>query len=181
MLEKITTRMRSYKKSESLFSAIYIGSIFIILGLIYLSSLPESLWLDLINFFSSLTLAQVPPATGIYLPAPLTPALYANLYMAAFEFCIGIGIVEAAILVLRFLFQSPISRKAETISNVVFWFGSSYLIITYLNNNATINTWFVFWTGIILIFGLSLIARAFVLLAWRQTTERQPTESPQAK
>jgi hypothetical protein len=89
--------------------------------------------------------------------------------------------VEAAILVLRFIFQSPISRKAETISNVVFWFGSSYLIITYLNNNATINTWFVFWTGIILIFGLSLIARAFVLLAGRQTTERQPTESSHAK
>ncbi len=159
--------MKGFKHSESLFSAIYIGSILITLGAIYYVHLPNSLFLEAINFFNGLTLARVPD-TGIYLPAPIAPASHTDLYMAAFQFCIIIGIVEVIILVLRFLFDSPINRKAETISNVVFWFGVAYLTVTYLVDGATINKWFVFWIGVIIIFGLSLIARAFALLAKRQ-------------
>ena len=108
------------------------------------------------------------PDTGIYLPAPISPAAHSDLYLAAFQFSLAIAVVEVVVLVLRFVFNSPIKRKAETISNVVFWFGAAYLTITYLVDAATINKWFVFWTGIIIIFGLSLIARAFALLAKRQ-------------
>jgi hypothetical protein len=68
---------------------------------------------------------------------------------------------------LRVGFHSPVSRKAETIENIVFWLGTSYLIITYLVNMTIPGEWFVFWAGVILIFGLALIARAFVLLAKR--------------
>jgi hypothetical protein len=64
---------------------------------------------------------------------------------------------------------SPLPRKAETIENLVFWLGTSYLILTYLINVTIISEWFVFWAGIILIGGLSLVARAFVLKATRQT------------
>lgn len=156
--------MRSYKNAEGLFSAIYVGSILIILGLIFFFH--GTILIGLTNFFGSLTLAQV-PGTGIYLPAPLTPTAHIDLYTAAFQFCLSLGILEIIILVLRILFNSPLKRKAETIENIVFWFGASYLVITYLNDTATINKWFVFWAGIIMIFGLSLIARAFVLLARR--------------
>lgn len=90
-----------------------------------------------------------------------------SLYIAAFQFSLAVGILEIVILALRVGLHSPVSRKAETIENIVFWLGASYLIITYLVNMTLHSEWFVFWAGIILLFGLSLIARAFVLLARR--------------
>ena len=154
------------KRQESLVTAIYIGSVFIILALVYYIHIADNLWTDLINFFTSLTLSVV-PSTGISLPAPANPAGYMNLYIAAFQFAIAVGILEIVILLLRVGFHSPVSRKAETIENIVFWLGASYLIITYLVNMTIPSEWFVFWAGIILIFGLALIARSFVLLSKR--------------
>jgi hypothetical protein len=156
----------SEKKKENLLSGIYIGSILIILAVIYIASLPVSLWDEIVNFFSSLTLAPV-PGTGIALPAPSNPASHMELYMAAFIFTIAVGAIEIVVLVLRVLMNSPMPRKAETIENIVFWLGTSYLIITYLVNMTIAGEWFVFWAGIILIFGLALLARSFVLIAQR--------------
>jgi hypothetical protein len=166
LFETLVLKARAYKNPEGIFSAIYIGTILIVISLIFIAH--GTILIGLTNFFSSLTLAQV-PGTGIYLPAPIAPTAHVDLFSAGFQFCLGLGLMELVILGLRFLFNSPLKRKAETIENVVFWFGASYLITAYLNNSATINTWFVFWAGIILIFGLSLIARAFVLLVKRQT------------
>jgi tellurite resistance protein TehA-like permease len=154
------------KKKENLFSAIYIGSVFIIIALVYYIHISDNLLDGLINFFTSLTLAPV-PSIGISLPAPVNPAAHMNLYTAAFQLSIGIGILEIVILMLRVGLHSPVSRKAETIENIVFWLGASYLITTYLMNMTIQSEWFVFWAGIILIFGLALVARAFVLLAKR--------------
>jgi hypothetical protein len=156
----------SEKRKENLLSGIYIGSIFIILAVIYIASLPVSLWDEIVNFFSSLTLAPV-PGTGIALPAPSNPAAHMELYTAIFEFTIAVGIIEIVVLVLRVLMNSPMPRKAETIENIVFWMGTSYLVITYLVNMTIAGEWFVFWAGIILIFGLALLARSFVLVAQR--------------
>jgi hypothetical protein len=89
------------------------------------------------------------------------------LYNALFQFCLGLGLLEIAVLALRIWLDSPFSRKAETIENIVFWLGTSYLVVTYLVNITIISEWFVFWDGIILIAGLSLVARAFVIIARR--------------
>lgn len=156
----------SEKKKENLLSGIYIGSILIILAVIYIATLPVSLWDEIVNFFSSLTLAPV-PGTGIALPAPSNPASHMELYTAAFIFTIAVGAIEIVVLVLRVLMNSPMPRKAETIENIVFWLGTSYLIITYLVNMTIAGEWFVFWAGIVLIFGLALLARSFVLIAQR--------------
>jgi len=64
-------------------------------------------------------------------------------------------------------FRSPVARKAETVENIVFWMGASYLVIAYLVNMTIPAEWFVFWAGIIMLFGLSLVARSFILLAKR--------------
>jgi hypothetical protein len=173
-LEKQGTKLKGYKHAESLFSALYIGTILISIGVIYYIHLPNNLFLELIDFFDSLTLARVPD-TGIYLPAPISPAAHVDLYTAVFQFFLIISIIEVIILGLRFVFGSSVKRKAETISNVVFWFGATYLIWTYLVDSSTINKWFVFWIGVIIIFGLSLIARAFVLLAVKQP---EPVKEP---
>jgi hypothetical protein len=154
------------KKKEGLFTIIYIGAIFILLAIIYFINLSSNLINDIINFFSTLTLSEV-PGTGISLPAPSNPAAHIPLYTAIFQFSLGIGILEIIILSLRIAMHSPVARKAETIENIVFWLGTSYLVITYLVNLTIPSEWFVFWAGIIMIFGLSLVARAFILLARR--------------
>jgi hypothetical protein len=89
------------------------------------------------------------------------------LYGAVFQFCLGLGILQVILLALRFLLHSPIGKTAETVGNLVFWLGASYLVITYLNSTTTMSKWFVFWAGILMIVGLSFVARAFVLLAKR--------------
>ena len=110
--------------------------------------------------------SQVPGA-GISLPAPADPANFIGLYTAAFQFAIALGVVEIIVLSLRVYLHSPVSRVAETIENIVFWLGTGYLISTYLVNMTLSAEWFVFWAGIVMIFGLSLVARSFVLIAKR--------------
>ncbi len=154
------------KKKENLITALYIGAVFILLAIIYFVNLPNNLWTSIVNFFSSLTLATV-PGTSFGLPAPLVPAAHLTLYVAAFQFALGLGVLEIAVLSIRIMLHSSVSRKAETIENLVFWLGASYLVITYLVNMSIMSEWFVFWAGIVLILGLSLIARAFVLIAKR--------------
>lgn len=167
LISDLNTKGLTNKRKEGLFSAIYIGSIFILIGVIYFIHLPSSLFDRIIDFFTNLTLVEVPGISSLFLPAPTNPALHRELYGAVFQFAIGIGIIEIIVLALRVLLHSPISRKAETIENIVFWLGASYLIATYLMNMTLPSEWFVFWAGIVMIFGLSLIARAFVLLARR--------------
>lgn len=156
----------SERRKENLLTAVYIGSVFIILAVIYFSHLPNSLWDQIVDFFMTLTLAPV-PGTGIALPAPANPAAHTELYTAGFQFAIAVGILEVVVLLLRVLLRSPVQRKAETIEDLVFWMGTSYLIATYLVNMTIATEWFVFWAGIVMILGLALIARAFVLIAKR--------------
>jgi hypothetical protein len=154
------------KGKENLLTALYVGSIFIVVAIIYISHLPSSLWNQIVDFFMSLTLSPV-PGTGISLPAPASPTAHTELYTAGFQFAIAIGAIEVVILLIRVMLRSPVARKAETIENLVFWLCASFLIITYLVNMTIAAEWFVFWCGIILIFGLALVARSFVLLAKR--------------
>ncbi len=92
------------------------------------------------------------------------------LYGALFQFCIGIGILQIIMLVLRFTARSPISKTAETMGNLVYWFGTAYLAVTFLNSTTTTSRWFMFWAGVLIILGLSFIARSFVLLAKKRVS-----------
>jgi hypothetical protein len=154
------------KKKENLVTAVYVGLILILLALIYFIN--HNVWNSFVNFIGSFVLTQV-PGTSISLPAPAYPAAYTVLYTAAFQFFIGLGLLEIAVLALRIAMHSPLPRKAETIENIVFGLGTSYLVITYLVNMTIMSEWFVFWAGVILIAGLALVARSFVLLAGRHS------------
>ena len=167
MKENLNGRTGANKAQERLFSAISAGTFFILLGIVFIINLPYSLLDEVVSFFRNFTLAQV-PTTGIYLPAPIGPNLHTVLYGAVFQFCIGLGILQIVFLVMRIMMNSPINKKAETMGNLVYWFGAGYLVTTYLNSTATYSEWFVFWAGILIILGLSFIARAFVLLAKRK-------------
>jgi hypothetical protein len=167
--ENLNAHTSAYKARERVYSAISTGAFFILLGIVYVMNLPSNLWDEVVNFFDRFTFAQV-PGTGIYLPAPLSPASHAVLYGAVFQFCIGLGILQIIMLMLRFTSQSPIGKTAETMGNLVYWFGSAYLVATYLNSTTTISMWFVYWAGILIILGLSFIARSFVLLAKKMSS-----------
>jgi len=168
LIKDLKTNELADKKKEGLISSVYIGLIFILLAVVYFINLPHNIWNNFVNFIGSFVLAQV-PGTSISLPAPFNPGAYTLLYTAVFEFCLGIGILEITILGLRIVMNSPLPRKAETIENVVLWLGTSYLAITYLVHMTIMSEWFVFWAGIILIGGLALIARSFVLVAGRHS------------
>jgi hypothetical protein len=160
-------RSTAYKSQERLFSALSAGAFFIMLGLVYVINLPNSLWNELFDFIGGFTSAQV-PGTGIYLPAPISPASHAVLYGAVFQFCIGLGILQIIFLLLRLMMNSQIGKTAETMGNLVYWFGAAYLVTTYLNSTMDPSDWFVFWAGILVILGLSFVARAFVLFVKRK-------------
>lgn len=165
---KLNMQAMPDKKKEDLITALYIGLILVLLAVIYFFNLRTSLWNSFNHFLNNFILATV-PGTSLQLPAPQYPAAFVPLYSAAFQFCLGLGIIEIVVLVLRVWLSSPLPRKAETIENLVFWLGTSYLISTYLINANLISEWFVFWSGIILIGGLSLVARSFVIMATRRS------------
>ena len=166
MSENSSAHTRPYKVGEGIFSAISVGTVFILIGIIYVAALPTSLWLKIVAFFGSFNVLQV-PNTGIYLPAPAVPAAHTVLYNAVFQFCLGLSILQVILLALRLAWHSPIGKTAETVGHLVFWLGASYLIIMLLNDATTLETWFVFWAAILVVLGVSLIARGLVLFARR--------------
>lgn len=167
MTKNLNTRSSAHKAQERLFSALSAGSFFILLGIVFVINLPASLWDAVVEFFRNLTTTQV-PGMIITLPVPANPASHTVLYGAAFQFSIGLGILQVIFLAMRLIMNSPVGKTAETMGNLIYWFGSAYLVTTYLNNTTTPSTWFMFWAGILIILGLSLIARAFVLLTKRK-------------
>ena len=166
MSESSSAHARPYKAGEGIFSAVSVGAVFILIGVIYVATLPASLWDEVVAFFGSFSSVQV-PGTGIYLPAPAVPAAHAVLYGAVFQFCLGLGILQVILLALRLAWQSPIGKTAETVGHLAFWLGASYLVFTLLNDATTLETWFVFWAAILVVLGVSLIIRALVLFARR--------------
>jgi hypothetical protein len=158
--------MRSFKFGENIIGAISVGAVFVIIGIVYVLALPNSLWDRTISFFSSLT-SRTFPGTGISLPAPIVPGAHIVFYQALFQFCLGLAILQIVVLMLRLMWRSPIRKTAETVGNLAFWFGASFLTNTFLNRLTTVNTWFAFWAGILMMVGVSLIVRALVLMLRR--------------
>jgi hypothetical protein len=159
-------RRRNRGPGDSIISAISVGAVFILIGLVFVLAQPNSLWDKTISFFSSLTGRQV-PGIAINLPAPANPGAHAVFYTAVFQFSLGLAFLQILVLALRIGFGSRVHRIAETVGNLVFWFGASYLASTYLNSATTLKTWFAFWAGLLIVLGLSIIARAAVQLSKR--------------
>lgn len=92
------------------------------------------------------------------------------VYTAAWQFSLVWGVFQIIILGLRFAEGSPLSKKAETAGNMVFWLGTAYLIdvsltSALLTGPTALENWFVFWAAIIVLIGVSLIVRAVILAA----------------
>jgi hypothetical protein len=146
---------------EGLFTAISIGFFLLLVGTLFVIN--PNLFGNIIDFFKDFELVDV-PHTNIMLPAPESPQLHLTVYQAAGQFSIALGVFQIVMLALRFVIPSPWGKRSETVGNLVYWVGASFLIQSFLIESMQ---WFVFWSTIIILVGVSIIARAVVMAVAR--------------
>jgi hypothetical protein len=158
-----------YERSlhEGLITALSIGGFFIILGSVF--AVTPGILQQTNNFFSDLTTVTFPfgnPGSTVSLLAPAHPANHQDFYAAVMNFLIGVGVLQIVILVLRLAMHSRIRRIAQSVGDLIFWIGAAVVANVFLLTG-TQSGWFQFWSSLIVIIGVSLIARFFVYLAKR--------------
>ncbi len=158
--------------SEGLITALAVGGFLIILGVVF--ALTPGTWQTVNAFFNDLTTVSYQignPGSTVNLLAPLHPDAHAGFYAAVQSFCVGIGVLQVIILALRLYVRSKVGRIAETVGNLVFWFGVAVSVSIFLMAG-TLTGWFQFWAALLLILGVSLIARGLVYLLRRPIKRR---------
>ena len=174
MSKNVDTQPNKNAEGEKLIYAISAGVVLILVGLIFYFAQPNNLWEKILDFFSSFTLAEVPGTrflnldAGLFLPSPISPSAHTVLYTAIFQFCIGLGTFQLLLLVARLKIKSLTKKIAETLGSLIYWIGTSYLVARFLNSTTSINGWWIFWAGILLILGLSFVARGFLLFVMNE-------------
>jgi len=121
------------------------------------------------TFFSDLTTVTFPfgsPGSTVSLLASAHPADHQGFYTAVMNFLIDVGVLQIVILALRLAAHSRINRIAQSVGDLIFWLGAAVMANVYLLAG-TQSGWFQFWSSLIVIIGVSLIARFFVYLAKR--------------
>ena len=156
---------------EGMISAISVGFFFVLVGIIFVIN--QNLWQNIVNFGKDFTTIQV-ANTNASLPVPATPAAHTAIYSAAFQFAIGIAILQIVILALRLTLDSYKRRIAQTVGSLVFWVGAAYLISILVDMKSTLAhsqqlvVWYQFWSAIIILLGFSIIVRSIVLFLTRK-------------
>jgi len=154
----------AYKYRESLITAVSAGFFLILVGALFITT--SGLFSRIIDFFNNFDALIQVPNTLIYLPAPRNPLLHRVVYTGVEQFGFAFGAFQIVILAIRFVARSPVSRKAETVGNFIFWIGLGYLTRTLLLQSTrwtAMTTWFVFWAAIVMLIGVTLIIRALIL------------------
>lgn len=170
MSEDLSKFRRARGRGEGLLSAVAVGAVLILIGIVFVGT--PNIFNNVEKFFGDFTAMEV-PSTTIYLPAPAHPANHAELYGVLAIFSLGVSILQILMLALRLALGSPIRKTAETVGNLVFWFGATYLVNAFLNNTTTSDMWFMFWAALLVILGVSMIARALVLFARKSALKEQ--------
>lgn len=153
---------RSFKESShrrdfvGLLSA---GVFFILVGAVFV--LTPGLFDKIVAFFKDFTIVSV-PNSNIQLPAPEFPGRHSTVYTAVWQFSVAWGLFQVVALGLRVINPSPLAKKAEAVSDLVFWLGASFLVQRFLLARTM---WFVFWTTILILIGVSLVIRGIILAA----------------
>jgi hypothetical protein len=152
---------------ESIITAISVGFVLVLLGTIFVTT--TNLFGEILDLFGDFKLVDVPNSDLILL-GPASPSAFSVVYVAAAQFSFALGVFQIVILVLRFVFASPWRKRAETVGNLVFWLGAGFLIQTFLlDSTLDLTNWFSFWSAIIMLIGVSLIARAGTMVVARIT------------
>ncbi len=147
------------KYQEGLFTAISVGFGLLLVGALFI--ITPNLFGKIVDFFKDIGVVEVPNTNMIFL-APELPGRHLVVYQAAGQFSIALAIFQVVILALRFIIPSSLGKKSESISSLVYWAGASFLIQSFLIDNAPVSlmSWFEFWSLIIVLAGVSILARA---------------------
>jgi len=158
----------SRKHREGLITGVSAGFFFIVVGALFV--IMPTLFDRIVAFFNNFDLVTI-PNLGIPWPAPVSPFSHSVVYLAAERFCFIWGVFQIVILVLRLVLRSNVEKVSETVSNMVYWFGSGVLVRMFLlefvrfPTVAGLTRWFVFWAAIIMLFGVTLIIRGIIRAA----------------
>ncbi|MGD0451033.1 MAG: hypothetical protein ABSA79_08295 [Candidatus Bathyarchaeia archaeon] len=160
MTENVTRHRSLY---EPLVTAFSVAGVFIILG--FVIAFTPDISQKTSVFFNDLTTVtySLGGSNMLNLVAPAHPEEHIAFFRAIMEFFLAVGMLEILVLALRMGIRSPIRRISETIGNLVFWLGGAVVANVYLLAG-TLNGWFEFWTGLLLVLGISMIARFTVYL-----------------
>jgi hypothetical protein len=131
------------------------GAFLIIIAVIYLRT--PGLLSEAKAFVSDFHLVELFQNFWWYVPENNHPVLY----NAAEQFCYAFGLVQIIVLGLEFARRSSTHRKAETLSGIVFWIGTGF-VLSQLSQGAL--NWLSFIAGLIILVGISIVARALVLV-----------------
>jgi hypothetical protein len=165
------SRSRHRLIGEGITSAISVGWFFVLIGVIVVTN--HNLWSNIVDFFHTFTVVNL-ANSSIRLPIPAVPAAHVEVYTAAFQFALGIAILQVIILALRLIIGSRMIRTAETIGNLVFWFGAVYLlnVLVGIDNTLAVakqqQMWLQFWALIIVLIGVSMVVRSAALFIGRR-------------
>lgn len=149
------------KYQEGLFTAISVGFFLLLVGTIFV--ITPNLFGEILDFLTNFDLVDV-PNTDITFPAPAFPRSHLVVYQAAGQVSIAVAVFQVVILALRFVIPSSWGKRSENVGNFVYWAGAAFLIQTFLIETTQ---WFTFWSTILMIVGVSLIARAVVMAVSR--------------
>ena len=150
------------QKEENWFGILSFG-VFILLFALFFIIVPDY-WSSVEAFFGDFKFEEV--ASNVVFPVPQShhPVVYETIM----RFCVVFGLFQFVVLALRLYFRSKVNKVAETVSNIVTWLGAAYMF-NLLLIRATVDFWFPFLGGVIVVFGVSLIVRSVVnLLPWRR-------------
>lgn len=153
---------RRKRRLEGVLGAISAGVFLLLLGGIVVAT-PNLI--DAIRDFS-LDFRNVGIAPNLFLLAPRFN--HPKVYTAVEQFCLAYGFFQVIILVLRLGARSLIDGVARNIQSIVFWLGAGLITSRILIEPAGLTIserWFVFWSAIIMLAGLSLIIRGVILAA----------------
>jgi len=145
------------KYQEGLFTAISAGFFLLLVGTLFI--ITPDLFDNILNFFGNLKIVDV-PNTDVVFFGPQLPQSHLTLYQAVRQFSLALAIFQIIILALRFVVPSSWEKRSETVGNFVYWTGVAVLIQFFLLESTQ---WFVFWSTIIIIIGVSLVVRAAVM------------------
>jgi hypothetical protein len=161
------------KRKEWVIGTASAGFFLVLIGALFLTT--PGLFDKTLDFFRNyltpedkLNLVPVfPDIESFVLPTPVNPETHTTVYSAVMLFSMVWGIFQILVVAARFALGSPMTKKAETASDIVFWLGTAYFIKTMLIDTTT---WFEFWAVLIMLGGVSLIVRAIILAVGRVRT-----------
>jgi len=151
----MVSNKKRYFGSTGWLSTLSFGFFLILFGLIWI--ITPNFSSKVIDFAENFHLEHL--TEHVVLPAPKES--HPVVYTAAMQFCLVFGAFQIVILVLRFIFHDSLDKKSGTISNIAFWFSTSFFINMLVNEPTR---WFGFLAGLIISIGLAIIASSLVKL-----------------